>query len=347
MMIFSNLGRQKLLAFFRGIFIYLVLAIIACPSTAVGIGRPSKKNGPTRVHLALYIIDVDEVNNVTQTFDANVLYELHWRDPRLAHEGPDEISRSIHDGWHPRIQFVNQQKIWKTLPEIVNILPDGEVIYRQRFWGTFSQPLELRDFPLDRQTFAFQLIAAGYGPQEVDLVNDDSSRTGISTHFSVVDWDILDWELTFKPFSPSLSEEQIAGANFSMQAQRRYGYYIGNVFIPLVLIVIMSWVVFWIDPKESGTQISVSMTTMLTLIAYRFAVGTNLPKVSLLNRLDYFILAATILVFASLIEVVVTSAYANSGALKRARMIDRWARILFPATFFLVAYESLFARFVF
>jgi hypothetical protein len=102
----------------------------------------------------------------------------------------------------------------------------------------------------------------------------------------------------------------------------------------------MSWVVFLIDPKEAGTQINVAITTMLTLIAYRFAVGTDLPKVSYLTRLDYFILVATFLVFASLVEVVVTSGYAKIGELKRARAIDRWARVLFPLTFIAVCLQS-------
>jgi hypothetical protein len=35
------------------------------------------------------------------------------------------------------------------------------------------------------------------------------------------------------------------------------------------MIVAMSWLVFWIDPKESGSQINVAITTMLTLIAVR------------------------------------------------------------------------------
>ncbi|MBW2519237.1 MAG: hypothetical protein JRD88_02670 [Deltaproteobacteria bacterium] len=107
----------------------------------------------------------------------------------------------------------------------------------------------------------------------------------------------------------------------------------------------MSWVVFWIDPKESGAQISVAITAMLTLIAYRFAVGNDMPKVSYLSRLVYFILEANFLVFASLIEVIVTSAYARIGQLDRARSIDRWARILFLVIFILIALEALVLRF--
>jgi len=103
----------------------------------------------------------------------------------------------------------------------------------------------------------------------------------------------------------------------------------------------MSWIVFWIDPKESGSQISVAITAMLTLIAYRFAVGSDLPKVSYLPRLDYFILGSTILVFASLLEVVITSSYARTGRLERARAIDRWSSWLFPAIFLLFSVQAL------
>ena len=103
----------------------------------------------------------------------------------------------------------------------------------------------------------------------------------------------------------------------------------------------MSWIVFWIDPKESDSQISVAITAMLTLIAYRFAVGSDLPKVSYLPRLDYFILGSTILVFASLLEVVITSSYARTGRLERARAIDRWSSWLFPAIFLLFSVQAL------
>jgi len=97
--------------------------------------------------------------------------------------------------------------------------------------------------------------------------------------------------------------------------------------------VAMSWTVFWIDPKEAGVQISVAITTMLTLNAYRFAVGADLPNVSYLTRLDFFIFSATILVFASLVEVVVTSTFARNRRLKMARKFDLWSRLLFPAVF--------------
>jgi hypothetical protein len=69
----------------------------------------------------------------------------------------------------------------------------------------------------------------------------------------------------------------------------------------------MSWVVFWIEPSEPGIQLSIAMTSMLTLIAYRFAVDTQLPRLPYTTRLDTFILTSTLLVFFSLIEALVTT----------------------------------------
>ena len=68
----------------------------------------------------------------------------------------------------------------------------------------------------------------------------------------------------------------------------------------MAIIVFMSWVVFWLGPQHVGPRLSVSVTSMLTLVAYRFLLGQSLPPVSYLTRLDYFLLGATVLVFIAL-----------------------------------------------
>ena len=149
-----------------------------------------------------------------------------------------------------------------------------------------------------------QLVTVGYSSEQVEIVPSSDVTYGIAEELSLVDWKVVGWKAEVLPYKPIPARQGLASLQVSFTAQRRAEYFIVKVIIPLVLIVMMSWVVFWIDPKEAGSQIGVSMTAMLTLIAYRFAVGTSLPKVSYLTRLDYFILTATILVFASLIEAI-------------------------------------------
>jgi len=78
------------------------------------------------------------------------------------------------------------------------------------------------------------------------------------------------------------------------------------------------------------------VTSMLTLIAYRFAVGADVPKVPYLTLLDTFILASSLLVFLSLVEVVITTSLAVAGRIEAARAIDRHSRWIFPSAFSIV-----------
>ena len=102
-------------------FSWLVFAALASPSASADISRPVEGEGPTRVHVAIFVLDVDEINSPSQSFDANVYLEFRWRDRRLAHSGPNEVARSKVEVWHPRIQLINQQKVWPTFPEIVEL----------------------------------------------------------------------------------------------------------------------------------------------------------------------------------------------------------------------------------
>ena len=311
-------------------------------SALADISRPGKAGQPTKVSVSIYVLDLDTVNTANQDFVANVYFIYRWHDPRLAHSGTGSIIRPLKEVWNPRIQIINQQKVFPTFPEVVSISPDGKVKYLQRVWGSFSQPLQLKNFPFDQQVLTIQIVAVRYAVDEVQLVPDPKKLSGIANKVSVTDWKLTGWKTGTTPFQPSSDSEPISAFKLSISAERRVNYFIVNVIIPLLLIVAMSWVVFWIEPKESsGTKISIAATCMLTLIAFRFAIGTSIPKLSYLTRLDEFILCSTVLVFATLIEAVITSSYAKAGKFEMALTIDRWSRWLFPSMLILVAFITL------
>ncbi len=323
--------------------IFFLLAILfTAQSTFANISRPGEKGQPTTVYSTIYFLDIDSVDTAEQSFVANVYFIFRWHDPRLAHEGPGSIIRPLREVWNPRIQFGNQQKVFKTLPEEVSISPEGEVKYLQRVWGSFSQPLKLESYPFDRQSLSVQVMGVQQTPDEIQLVPDPEKPSGIAKEVSVTDWEITGWKTDTKPFQPSPDSIPISAFTLSIDAKRRIDYFVVNIIIPLFLIVAMSWVVFWIEPKESsGTKISIAATGMLTLIAYRFAIGTSLPKLSYLTRLDEFILWSTILVFGTLVQTVFTSYYTSNGKIDLTIKIDKWSRWIFPAMLILVAFLSL------
>ena len=295
------------------------------------------------VEVKVYLFDIDGIDSVSQSFVANLALVLRWHDPSLAHEGLDSISKDLNEVWHPRVQILNQQRLVNTFPQSVEIHPDGEVIYRQRVWGNFSQPLELSEFPFDTQRLEITLANLSFGSQKIRL--KPSPDSGIAENLSIPDWEIMQWDFAAEDLELDNESSLIPGMVFSLEAKRYTNYFRFKVILPLILIVMMSWLVFWIDPSLISSQISVAVTAMLTMIAYRFALAGMLPRLPFLTTLDFFVMASTIMVFLSMVEVVYTAYLSTDNRLEKARVIDRKARWIAPLIYMVLTIEVLFVRF--
>ena len=230
---------------------------------------------------------------------------------------------------------MSHPELGETFPDTVDITPDGTVVYRQRFYGQFASPLDLHDFPLDQHRFAIQLVVPGYAPEEVDFVPiTEGLGDGRLPTMSIPDWSVGAFDLRVAPFSVVAGSGQISGIEGSFEAQRHLGFYVGKAFVSVAIIVFMSWVVFWISPAQVGPRLSVAVTSMLTLIAYRFLLGQVLPPVSYLTRLDYFLLGSTFIVFVTLVQVALTSTMSDEDRVDRAKTVNRTSRWVFPVAFF-------------
>jgi hypothetical protein len=295
--------------------------------------RPSVWGEPTEVRILIYVIDVDEVSSADQNFAASVFYEARWNNPFLRHKGPGPLLRGLTEVWNPHLAIIGQQMAWPAFPNSVEIQPDGEVIYRQKVWGRFSQPLDLRDFPLDRQTLTIHLAAAGLLEEHVKMVpleREHGRASRIASKFSVPDFTVLSWKAEPMPYFPIEGAAGTAGFQMQIEVARSVSYFIWKVIVPLCLIVIMSWLPRWIDPEQIGSNIGISTTAFLTLVAYLFAITVLLPRVSYITRMDRFILLSTFMVFTGLMQTVTNTAMIRSGKKALVEKTDRWSRLVYP-----------------
>jgi len=333
------------------IFLVFLLATLA-----FGIGgdkgdrkghQPGKQKGPIEVSFFVFVVDIDDINGAAQNFTVNVFIRLDWKDDSLV--GKADVVRRIplQDVWNPRVIIANKQTfVRKSMPEVVEVQPNGMVTYRQRYVGPLSQPLNLSEFPFDQHRFTIQFVAAGYSPQDIRFIpgsaREDIPQTGggIYHNLSLPDWYITNYQVQAHPFEP-LPGTKTAGFHFEFTAKRYRLYYIWQVIVPLFLIVVMSWGALWIDPTSSGTQIGLSTSSIITLIAYRFMLGNLIPRLPYMTRLDYFTLGSTVLVFLMLVEVLATSYLARHNMEKFARKMDRCFRLIFPTAFILWSARSL------
>jgi hypothetical protein len=316
------------------------LALTAVPAAAqipqnISGSRPGAGGGADSISIFPLVLDVSRVDDADQSFTADLFLLMRWQDPRL--EGVFDSAQRVplDTVWNPRIQMLNRRDLDTTFPDQAEIAPDGTVEVRQRYFGTFSSPMMLRDFPLDRQRFAIRLVVPGFAPGEVDLslpgeVDVDVMRRA---GFSIADWSFGEITAGPRPFEITPGGPQVSGLDVSFEGRRYLGYWIGKAFVSVAIIIAMSWVVFWLDPKYVPARMSVSITSMLTLIAYRFLLGGDLPQLSYLTRMDHFLIGSTLLVLLTVIQVAATTALFDRDQALRALRLNRHSRWFFPAVF--------------
>lgn len=83
---------------------------------------------------------------------------------------------------------------------------------------------------------------------------------------------------------------------------RKYGYQLIQEFIPSALIVMLSWVSFWISLDAVPARISLGLLSVLTMTTQSSGSRANLPEVSYIKAIDIWMSVCMLFVFAALIE---------------------------------------------
>jgi hypothetical protein len=112
--------------------------------------------------------------------------------------------------------------------------------------------------------------------------------------------------------------------------ERDWSYHAWKLGVPLTLIVLMAFGVYFIPTSAVPQQIGLGMTAMLTLIAYMLTLGGTLPRISYLTRADRFFVGSAILVFLGLVKAVASIALAQGPEPRVLDRVTRWGRWAYP-----------------
>ena len=86
-----------------------------------------------------------------------------------------------------------------------------------------------------------------------------------------------------------------------IQFVRSMGYYLIQIYIPSSLIVIISWVSFWLNRGATPARVGLGVTTVLTMTTLMASTNAALPKISYVKSIDVYLGACFFMVFASLL----------------------------------------------
>jgi hypothetical protein len=305
-----------------------------CPDPgAYSLARPEAAARPTVVGLGLYFLDVASLSDVDQTLDADVYVIARWRDPRLADPARGDASAEcpvpVGRLWMPAIEPENMRGRQAFYGDRFLVDASGVVTFGRRLWVKLSHPLDFRDFPLDRHRWRVTLWPVLARADEV-VFQALPRANGMSDRLSIQGWRVGGPRVEVGTGPRPARAGTYARFDAELTLERRWGYHAWKLGVPLTLIVLMAYGVYFIPATALPQQIGLGTTGMLTLIAYMLTLGSTLPRISYLTRADRFFVGSAILVFLGLVKAIAAAAAGQGPRAPVLERANRWGRWVFP-----------------
>uniref|UniRef100_T1JP67 Neurotransmitter-gated ion-channel ligand-binding domain-containing protein n=1 Tax=Strigamia maritima TaxID=126957 RepID=T1JP67_STRMM len=173
----------------------------------------------------------------------------------------------------------------------------------------FACNIYLAKYPMDSQYCKIQLANYYETTNELEFrqIFPDSYKY-VASNKSLAEYEI--GPITPRNCStPILDGQEHACVELNFIFIRQIGYYILTLYAPTFLIVVLSWMAFWIPAEPLQARITLGVTSLFTLATRLDQAQRNLPLVSYVKAIDVWLFVCIFLVFASLIELSFTSKF--------------------------------------
>ena len=335
----------------------LIIAVVAVlgifgslrPALAIDAGMPNPPASPPVVKCAIIILDVVDIDDVNESFVAEIALLAEWDDPRLAFDAAEEgVGRKIFQGnfqfsevftgWWPQLILVNEVGPPDPNAVKIEVYPDGHVRYMDQHNAVLETPMDLRDYPFDSQKLQAELVPFGDNINDVVLdvqeiyanATDDFVRRNSSVN--VAGWTLQ--SVTFETGETFLNEatkdRRISRLIATIHLQRRSWQLVWQMLFPLLVIVSMIWSIFWVDIDSLADRLNVAFVGVLTIVAYQFVVIDNMPRMSYLTLTDVILLISFVTMSLTIPQSLVIYGLVRKGEEQRAQRIDHISRWAFP-----------------
>ncbi|XP_045204370.2 glycine receptor subunit alpha-2-like [Mercenaria mercenaria] len=267
---------------------------------------------PTNVTIQITIHDMHSISETTMEYSVDIYLRLWWRDERLDYSDKSNStkleldSKNIGNVWQPDIFFENEKRASvhtvTTTNKLMHIFRNGTVIYSIRLSLALSCTMMLQYYPFDSQRCPIFVQSFGYTEDNINL--DWYYNNPVSAeNLEMPQFELNEDEIITSDYSSPYSQTgTFSTLKAELQLTRKVGFYFLQVFIPGVLLVVLSWVSFWVDPNAVPARVSLGVTCVLTMTTQSSGIRQSLPPVSYVKAIDVWMFVCLLFVFAALLE---------------------------------------------
>lgn len=303
------------------------------------LAPPRPENAPVDVDLGLHMEYLNSISEADHAFTLEAFIELIWCDPRLAFDPAefgdvrqifleDAALRKIEKIWWPDLFFVNSSG-----PPIIErqeliIFPDGTVVHEERIRVSLKSQLDLTQFPFDRQKLEIEIESFAWPAHEM-VLHLDTEKIGLADVFNTPPWRVISHSAEIRSKREVRDRDAFSEFVMVVETARISMPFVYRLMIPLVLVVMASWSVFWLRPTSTG-RFGVTFTTILTVVAFNFIITGKLPSVPELTYLEALFGVSFVLLLLVVVENTIIDRLTAAARLDAADRVDRISRVLFP-----------------
>ncbi|XP_059897572.1 gamma-aminobutyric acid receptor subunit rho-2-like [Gadus macrocephalus] len=273
--------------------------------------RPAFAGPAVPVGVDVQVESLDSISEVDMDFTMTLYLRHYWKDERLAF--PSSTNKSMtFDGrlvkkiWVPDVFFVHSKRsfIHDTTTDniMLRVFPDGHVLYSLRVTVTAACNMDFSRFPLDSQTCTLELESYAYTDEDLMLYwksGDESLST--DDRISLSQFLIQKFHTSSRlAFYSSTGWYNRLYINFTLR--RHIFFFLLQTYFPATLMVMLSWVSFWIDRRAVPARVSLGITTVLTMSTIITGVNASMPRVSYIKAVDIYLWVSFVFVFLSVLE---------------------------------------------
>jgi hypothetical protein len=346
-------------------FMYAVLMIVVAlmgPQTATArsvdgvsgtvapdpfvLGQP-KGSGPVAIQASFELLDINLINDADQVFEFTGIAVLKWHDPRQAFDpvqaGVDEKVfqgdyqfNELSPGWFPQVVLVNEAEPPESSGVVLRVQPDGTSTLTMMLNADAKVDLDLRRFPFDRHRVEMIFEVLGFDASEVVMQVAEGHETLATDHIRVPQWLVEGATLSTRERQASSAGPRGVASSLilAVDVDRQSWYVRRLIVLPLVLIVLLSFSVFWMDRSSLGDRISVSFIGILTAVAYQTVMSDNLPRIAYVTLMHGFLNVSFLTMCATVVINLVVGMLDRKGMQAAGDRLDRRCRWIFPITYF-------------
>ncbi|XP_047487839.1 glycine receptor subunit beta-type 4-like [Penaeus chinensis] len=229
-------------------------------------------NNATTVNCELYIRSFGSIDPNSMDYQVDLYLRQSWVDERLNH---DDIKQplDLNDPnlvkaiWKPEVYFPNAKHAefqFVTVPNVlVRINPSGEILYMLRLKLVFACMMELSKFPLDSQVCTMEIASFSKTMKELNLSWKSDAPIKMYKNMRMPQFEM-------EEIVPTTCQESFQIGNYSclvaeFRMRRSIGFHLVQSYLPTTLIVVISWVSFWMDVDSVPGRTTLGVTTLLTV----------------------------------------------------------------------------------